>query len=179
MTASYQPSAGSTGTFSVTGWPTEFTLSATNSQYITGNSSYNLTALINKTTGQLISGSLAIDGTVPALGASSGTLLTANVTQFGYQATGGDIFEFVLSPTGGDLASYYPAQLGIIVTATGSGFTGSFLTSFGTDPSQAVSDNFFTTTVPEPTSAVLLVVALAGLLPSLKRHRLFHRGRNG
>ena len=167
LTASYEPSSGSTGTLSVTGWPTEFTLSGTDSLDIGGNSSYNLTALINKLTGNEVSGSLAIDGTIPSLGASSGTLLTGTLSQFGYQSSGGDIFEFVFNLTGGDLAHYYTtSQIGIILTATGSGFTGSFLTPFGTDASQAVSDNYGYTAVPEPSAGVLLLGVLCCVLPA-------------
>ena len=167
LTTTYEPSAGSTGTFSVTGWPTEITLAGTNSYYISGSSSYDLTAIINQTTGAPISGSIEIDGTVPALGASSGTLLTGQlaIPQFGYQNSGGDIFEFIFNVTGGDFAHYFPSQLGVELTATGSGFTGSFTTPFGTQASQAVSDNFSLTNSPEPTTAVLLIVGLAGLAP--------------
>jgi hypothetical protein len=172
LTASYEPSSGSTGTFSVTGWPTEFTLSGTNSPAIGGSSSYNLTAIINKLTGDPVSGSFAVDGTIPSLGASSGTLLTGTLSQFGYQDAGGDIFEFVFKLTGGDLAHYYSTnQIGIILTATGSGFTGSFLTPFGTDASQAVSDNYGYTAVPEPSTGILLVGVLACVLPVFTRRR--------
>jgi len=130
------------------------------------NGSYNLTAQITKA-GQPISGTLDIGGTIPGL-TSSGTLLTGHLSRFGFQDSGGDIFEFVFNVTGGDLAPYYNGQTGVILTATGSGFNGNFASGFATQASQAVSDNF--TVVPEPSSAVLLLYALIFLLPILVCH---------
>jgi hypothetical protein len=168
LTTDYQPSSGSTGTFSITGWPTSFTTSSGSLYAISGSTSYNLTALINKSTGQLLSGSLSIDGTIPSLSASSGTLLTGQVAEwdYGYQNGGGDVFEFIVNVTGGDLAHYYSGQLGIIATASGSGFTGSFLTSFSTDPSQTATDNMAIVSVPEPSSVLLLLGVLSCGLPA-------------
>ena len=163
LTVDYQPSAGSTGTLTVTGWPTSLTTSGTNTpDYpIIDNGSYDLTAQITKT-GQPISGTLDIGGTIPGL-ASSGTLLTGQLSQFGFQNTGGDIFEFTFNITGGDLAPYYNGQTGAILTATGSGFDGSFASSFSTQACEAVADNF-TIVVPEPSMvALLLCVSIFGL----------------
>ncbi len=65
LTASYVPSAGSTGTFTISGYATSFKVDSGDGPYaIGGNDTYNLTATINKNTGQLISGTLAIDGTM-------------------------------------------------------------------------------------------------------------------
>jgi hypothetical protein len=174
LTASYDASSGSTGTLTVTGWPTSFNITGTDTPdypYI-DNGQYDLTAQITKT-GQPISGTLDIGGTIPGL-ASSGTLLTGQLSQFGFESPpGGDIFEFLFNITGGDLASYYHGQAGIILTANGSGFDGSFTTNFATAASQAIADNFAPGAVPEPTTAILLLSILAVGLPALVRHRSY------
>jgi hypothetical protein len=171
LTAAYNPSSGSTGTFTVTGWPTSFNITgSTASNAMVVNGQYDLTAQINSQTGQLISGSLDIAGTIPSL-ASSGTLLTGQLSQFGFMPPpGGDIFEFLVKVTGGDLASYFNGQVGVEVTAFGAGFNGSFTSSFTTPASQAVSDNFFQP-VPEPATGVLLLTVFGIALPSLIYHR--------
>ncbi len=172
LTVDYVASAGTTGTLTATGWPTSFTITGTNTpDYCEiDNGQYSLTAQITKT-GQPISGTLDITGTIPGMSTPSGTLLTGQLSQFGFEPPpGGDIFEFMFNVTGGDLASYYNGQAGIILTATGSGFDGNFMTSFSTQVSQAVSDNFGV--VPEPNTAILLVNVLAFGLPALVYHRL-------
>jgi hypothetical protein len=173
LTTKYTPSAGSTGTFSITGWPTSFTVSNGGSpQAISVTGTYNLTAQINKSTGQFISGSFLIGGTIPTVpGANSGTLLTGTLTNFGFQNGGGDFFQFLANITGGDLAHYYPGKLGIQVDANNSGFTGSFLSSFASADSDTSSDNASLTVVPEPTTAMLLVCGLACLRVAARRNR--------
>jgi hypothetical protein len=174
LTAQYTPSSGSTGSFTATGWPIAFNISGTSTpDYPTINGgTYSLSASISQT-GLPLSGSLNVTGTIPGL-ATSGTLLTGTLAQFGFAPGGGDIFEFVYNVTGGALAPYYHGTTGVILTATGSGFTGSFASSFATDASQAASDNFFMP-VPEP-SSVWLLMALAGIgVPSATFRRW--RGR--
>jgi len=166
LTADYEPSSGSTGTLTVTGWPTTITMAGTDTADLIDNGTYNLIAVINKANGQPLSGTLDIGGTVAGL-ASSGTLLTGQLSQFGFQDSGGDIFEFTFNITGGDLAKYYNSQAGVILTATGSAFDGSFATRFATGASEAVSDNF--TVVPEPTSLMLLLCSLVFALPFFVR----------
>jgi hypothetical protein len=184
LTTSYAPSSGSTGTLSVTGWPTAFTYSGTHSADIdvtdTSNMCYDLQVLLNKNTGQLISGSLTIGGSIAALGAKSGTLLTGTVTSFGYMPGGGNVFEFLLTPTGGDLKNYYSGKIGIELTAgfasdpkvPHSSFTGSFLTPFVSPEMASLSDNFNFVSVPEPSSICLLTASLScGLLAVGRRRR--------
>jgi hypothetical protein len=166
LSVDYVASAGSTGTFTVSGWPTAFSITGTNTPDYTfiDNGQYSLTAVITKA-GQPISGSLDVLGTIPGLAASSGTLLTGQLSKFQFEPPpGGDIFDFVFNLTGGDLAHYYvDGQIDVNLIATGSGFDGSFATSFATDPSQAVSDNFFA--VPEPAMGIsLLSLFVFGLL---------------
>jgi hypothetical protein len=171
LTASYSPSSGNVGTLTVNGWPTSFNITgstASNAMVVDGQ--YDLTAQINNQTGQLISGSLNIAGTIPSL-ASSGTLLTGQPSQFGFMPPpGGDIFEFLVSVTGGDLASYFHGQIGIELTAFNSGFNGSFTSNFSTPVCQAVSDTFFQP-VPEPATGVLLLTVFGFVLPALIHRR--------
>ena len=177
LTASYEPSSGSTGTFSVTGWPTEFTLSGTNSPTIGGNSSYNLTALINKSTGDSVSGSLAIDGTIPSLGVSSGTLLTGTLSQFGYQDSGGDIFEFVFNVKGGDLAHYYTTnQIGITLHGNWFRLHGQLPDALRDRRLAGSFGQFRLPSVPEPSAGVLLLGVLGCVLPALREQGRFRRG---
>src|SRR5271166_4803607 len=175
LTVDYAASSGSTGTLTVTGWPTSFTITGTNTPdySLIDNGQYNLTAQITKT-GQPISGTLDIAGTIPGMATSSGTLLTGQLSQFGFQPPpGGDIFEFIFNVTGGDLAHYYNGQAGVVLTANGSGFNGSFMTNFATQASQAVSDNYGV--VPEPATATLLLNLLVFGLPALVYRRLHAR----
>ncbi len=172
LTTQYVTSSGSTGTLSVTGFPLTLTLAASASPLQVSNGSYDLTAQINQNTGQATSGSLEIGGTISPI-ASSGTLLTGTLSEFASSASsGGGIFEFLFNVTGGDLAPYYPTQVGVELTATGSTFTGSFLTSFALTANQGVADNFNFVNVPEPGTGVLCLVVLAGFVLALNRCRL-------
>ena len=133
---------------------------------------YDLSAQINKATGQLISGSIYIGGTIPSLaGVSSGTLLTGTLTNFGFGDSGGDFFQFLVNVTGGDLAHYYSGPMGIQVNANNSGFTGSFLTSFASGDSDSSADNASLTVVPEPSAILLLLSSLACLSIASVRYR--------
>jgi hypothetical protein len=126
-------------------------------------------------TGQPVPGTgiLDITGTIPGL-ASSGTLLTGQLLKFGFETGGGDIFEFVFDDLGGDLAPYYggyDGETGVILDAQNSGFDGSFANNFTAGPSLSVADN--SVVVPEPSTSILLLSALAFGLSALAR-RLPH-----
>ena len=103
-------------------------------------------------------GSLGITGTIPGL-ASSGTLLTGQLKQFGFQSGGGDVFEFMFDVTGGDLAPYYDGETSVILDAWNSGFDGSFANSFTASPYLSIADN--SSAVPEPSTAISLLSALS------------------
>jgi hypothetical protein len=124
-------------------------------------------------TGQPVPGTglLDITGTIPGL-ASSGTLLTGQLTNFGYQSGGGNIFEFTFDDLGGDLApdyGGYDGETGVILDAQNSGFNGSFANSFAAGPFLSISDN--TSIVPEPSTAILLLAVLAMGPPALLYRR--------
>ena len=59
---------------------------------------FDLSASIDSS-GLFTSGSLNISGTVPTLGFNSGTLLTGNLTAFGFSNFGGDPLEFLFDVT--------------------------------------------------------------------------------
>jgi hypothetical protein len=152
-----------TGLFTASGFPVSFNISGNSTPDYPSISSgqYQLIAQVTPA-GQPVSGSLNITGTIPGL-TSSGTLLTGTLSQFGFQNAGGDIFEFIYHVTGGDLASYYHGQTGIILDATNSGFKGSFTTNFAASPFLGISDNVML--VPEASSMLLLLGAVAFGVP--------------
>jgi hypothetical protein len=92
--------------------------------------SFSLSATIDSS-GVLSGGTLTIGGTVASLGFNSGTLLTGNLSAFGFPDAGGNPLEFLFNVTGGDAAGLYggiSTTGGIILSATG--FTGDFASDF-------------------------------------------------
>jgi len=173
LTTSY---SATTGIISVNGWPLAFNLNGNSTPdypSIVGGQ-YRLSAQVTPT-GKLMTGSLKITGTIPSL-ATSGTLLTGQLSQFEYQSAGGDIFGFIFDVTGGDLAPYYNGEAGVILDATNSGFKGSFSNNFAASPFLSVADNTAIHVVPEPSTMLLLLSVLAFGLPAWACHRLRHLG---
>lgn len=125
---------------------------------------YNITATIDEF-GNATDGSLTIQGTIAALGYASGTLLTGDLTDFGFPDAGGDPLEFLFVVTGGDAFDLFGPVVGIILSD--SGFTGTFSdfqnTGNGTNtlaPSRVV---------PEPGSILLILTGLGVLFGLRKR----------
>lgn len=117
--------------------------------------SFSLSATVDDT-GTLLGGSLTIGGTIPSLGAVSGTLLTGTITKLGADGATG-LVEFLLDVTGGDLASLYGAVAGGILGTTG--FTGSWDSDFSA--SGASAD---VAAIPLPAALWLLLPALLTLV---------------
>jgi len=120
--------------------------------------SFDLAANIDAS-GVLNGGTFSIGGTVASLGFNSGTLLTGNLTAFGFPDLGGDPLEFLFSVTGGDAAGLYGSIGGIVLTG-GTGFTGDFAFDFSGDGT-AVAD---VAPVPLPAAVWLFGAGLLGLV---------------
>ncbi len=181
LNASYN---ATTGILSADGFPISFNLGgASGPTYPTIYGGQYFLNVDLTPTGQPVPGTgvLDITGTIPGL-ASSGTLLTGQLTNFGYQSGGGNIFEFAFDDLGGDLAPYYggyDGETGVILDAQNSGFNGSFANSFTAGPFLSISDN--TSIVPEPSTAILLLAILAFGAPVLvyRRLRCVSAGKQG
>ena len=130
------------------------------------NGSFNLTAIIDNS-GFLSLGNLIIGGTVPTLSDyDSGTLLTGDITAFGYENEN-DPFEFLFSLTGGDAAGLYGgigSTGGVILSSIFTDFTGFFSSDWS---SFGVSDTG--TPVPEPVTMLLLGSGLIGLAGFMRK----------
>ncbi len=135
------------------------------------NGFFELLASVTNT-GLVTGGTLALGGEVLGFG-SSNPLLTGALVDFGWMDGGGDLFEFLFTVTGGDLATsaYYGepgAVVGVILTAEfGSGvFTGSFSEDF------ANGGGGFSNTapIPEPATIWLGMISL-GVVAGFTRPR--------
>jgi hypothetical protein len=110
-------------------------------------------------------GTLSITGKITSLGYVSGTLLTGNLTDFGFAGdAAGIVFEFTFAVSGGDLASSYAGQPGGVILSTalnsfsgfGSDFDNLFFGISGTG--SGISD---TAPIPEPSTGLLVLSGLA------------------
>jgi hypothetical protein len=175
----------SAGVFDALGTPVSFDVdgSAPPDYSIAGpGQSFHVHASINPLNGSLLSGTVSVTGKIASISATSGTLLTGNLTAFGFQNGGGDIFEFKFDVTGGDLAAaYYGSTGGVIIDAAGSNFTGSFTSSFTNDPdgfgfAVGVADTFPVTTAQVPeASSLALAGACIGLVAVGRKFRRSRR----
>lgn len=127
--------------------------------------SFDLSASIDNT-GVLSGGTLAIGGTIAGLGFNSGTLLTGNLTAFGFDALGGDPLEFLFTATSGDALGLYSGLGGIILSGTG--FGGSFNSDFASAAFSAMAD---VGVVPVPAAVWLFGSALLGLIGYNRRRK--------
>jgi hypothetical protein len=123
---------------------------------ITGGS-FTLTASIDAS-GALSSGTLSVGGTIASLGYNSGTLLTGDLTAFGFLDSGGDPLEFLFEVTGGDAAGLYPDTAGVILSNTG--FDGDFTTNFQNNGDGSAD---IAPPVPLPAAMWLFISGLLGL----------------
>ncbi|HWB54605.1 MAG TPA: hypothetical protein VG722_10445, partial [Tepidisphaeraceae bacterium] len=147
-TVNYTYNAGTaTGSFDLSSAPLTFQASATDGTHlILSPSSFQIqfqTDASGNVTGGVAGADFTITGTVDLnnnftadAGDISGTLLTGEISQFGYLSSGTTSqFDFTFTPTGGLLPTDYPAayhnmNIGVSLTSEGSTFTGSFTTNF-------------------------------------------------
>ncbi len=127
---------------------------------------FDLTSAIDAS-GMLTGGSLSIGGTILSLGFDSGTLLTGDLTAFGFRDTGGDPLEWVFNVTGGDAAGLYAAGPGGVIV-TNSGFGGSFDVDFDNGGQGVGVANVGV--VPLPGTMCLALFGL-GMIAAVKRRR--------
>jgi len=152
-----------TDQFVITMQPQTIFSGGVNYGIVAGLADYTLIAEIDDF-GNLVSGSLTINGTAGGLGFNSGTLLTGTITEFGFD-TALAPFEFVFDVTGGDAAGLWGSEPGGIIL-TGTGFGG----SFGSDFSSAFAGTSDTgVVIPEPSTGLLFGVALLILGLSARR----------
>lgn len=153
--------------FTVDGTPLEFDDDGIGAPEIISNGTYSITATIDEL-GNASGGALVIDGTIASLGFNSGTLLTGNLTAFGFPDAGGDPLEFLFDVTGGDAASLFGPVVGIKLSD--SGFTGSFASNFKNNGNGRNVLSYPVVT-PEPGSIFLMLTGLGVLFGLRKRLR--------
>jgi hypothetical protein len=125
--------------------------------------------------GNLLSGSFSVTGSVPGLAIANTTLLSGTIEQFGYE-TGTSVFEYAGTVTGGELAPAYGGKFGIINNLVVP-FNGDFSQSFAVSPTQGATADIFavpqnTNVVPEPaTAAAFGITSLALLVGATRRRR--------
>lgn len=125
-------------------------------------------------TGGVIGDDLLVTGDVDTY---SGTLLTAEVSQFGYFDSGGttDSFDFLFSITGGALASEFGgtgADLAVRLSSEQSDFTGDFSVDFSGEAKGSMGPPPYPPEiVPVPAAVWLFGSGLLGLLVVARKTR--------
>ncbi|MGY6276098.1 hypothetical protein [Methylomonas sp. MgM2] len=106
----------------------------------------------------------------------SGTLLTANVTQFGYfdGVSGNDQFDLSLNSIGGELAFLYSGQslAASVISFASQAYPNPFSGSFSSDwqgQASGVIGLLLSSPVPVPPSFWLWAGALSSIIPGIKR----------
>jgi hypothetical protein len=118
-------------------------------------------------------GTLTIGGTVTSLGYLTGTLLTGDLTDFGFPDAGGDPLEFLFDVTGGDAATLWAGQKGGVILSF-SGFSGDWTADWDNllngdeGTGTAVAD---TGAIPEPATLTLMLMGGGALLGARRRSK--------
>ncbi len=124
------------------------------------NGIFNISATIDDA--GTATGLLTINGTIPTLGFNSGTLLTGNLTDFGFKPAGGDPLEFLFNVASGDAAGLYGTTAGVILSGTN--FGGSFAVDFDNliagIPGTGSGVSNTAPPIPEPSTILLLMIGL-------------------
>lgn len=136
--------------------------------------SFHIVANIGSS-GQIIAGtnSLTITGSVAALGAGTPLLSASNLTAFGFNTSGTEIYEFVFtvpSSGAGSLAGYYgPTGTPLDVIVTTGSITGGIPSNFTANSSTSGGLADVRGNAPEP--GTLLLLASGGSLIGILRRR--------
>lgn len=140
---------------------------------IVGSQLFEIRATIDESGTLLPGGTLVIEGSV--LGFSGPFLLTADLTDFGFADNGGEILEFLMEITGGELEADYGgvgAVAGVIMDMGGNGyvdFTQSFDNLIG---GQAGTGAGISDTAPIPGPSALAVLLAGCAFASRRRRRM-------
>lgn len=139
---------------------------------IVGSQLFEIRATIDESGTLLPGGTLVIEGSVLGSGPS---LLTADLTDFGFADNGGEILEFLMEITGGELEADYGgvgAVAGVIMDMGGNGyvdFTQSFDNLIG---GQAGTGAGISDTAPIPGPSALAVLLAGCAFASRRRRRM-------
>lgn len=148
-----------TGALTATGFATNLMYEGNTHAVDGGQGAFSLAASIDPLTGQAVSGSLSINGTISSLGYQSGTLLNGTLSGFHSGAAGTDTLEFLFADLSGDAASLFGLEAGIILSQTG--FAGgvpalAFQTAFSSNGAFGLAN--VSTQIAEPSTLLMLVL---------------------
>jgi hypothetical protein len=154
----------STGVFTADGWTMSLDVGTGQQSYF---NNFQLRANISNT-GVANGGSLLVS----SLGTGATLLQSVGLVNFGYDRVAGGTLEFLFTPSTGSLVSTTPtstspfdAVLPVDVMFVGTTFTGSWTNNWSSTSGQAlIRVDPPTTTVPEPSTLILMLVGAGGLV---------------
>ncbi len=140
--------------------------------FTSGDYTLDITLMVDTATGLPTSaaGTLLIEGEIPGLlpPVDGPTLLAGTLMDFGFSAPppAGGVFEFVFDALSGEVSHLYTGgKAGVILTPGGTGtqFTGDFRDDFSNNTASGNANNFNIAQVPEPTTALLTLIAVSAV----------------
>ncbi len=163
---------GATGALSITGTTMDLDVNGSGFVPVAGGN-FSLNAVLDGS-GVFQSGTLVATGTTTDPGFPGATLLTANLTDFGFAGSGGaGIFEFTMDLTGGDMAAY-GASGGVIAStfnlSPAAGGNWDSMLDFQQNFSATVNADAFAP-VPVPAAVWLFGSALLGVIGFGRRQK--------
>jgi hypothetical protein len=167
----------------VEGEPSGFQLTQGGTTYPATSGSltdYSITMNWDVNTEMPTSGSLTVGGSFTTLSSSAvAPLLTGTLKSFGFPDDSGDNFQFLFTPTGGSLESYYPQLVGVDLHPNGLDTSALGVAKFSADFNNGNEDtgqmgnaDTFATAVPLPAVFPVCTVLLGGLAIYSRRKKL-------